>query len=344
MRTITALVLALAAQATFAGQLRVEISKADANVSERRLFIQGRGFGSHPVTVVWGKTVLELESYSPTDVVATLPSDALEPGTYRLIVVRNPGNVNAAMDVTVGAEGPEGPAGPAGPAGPTGPKGDAGPRGLQGEIGAPGPTGAAGTAGPAGEKGDKGEIGPAGPIGPVGPIGPIGPAGPAGAQGEAGSQGPAGAPGLVWKGDWTSAAVYAVNDAVSLDGSSYIAVVENIASAPPSFAWNLLAKKGDQGEPGTGGTGGLGGYKPAGGSGPFIETGTGTQQIAVTCDPGMKAVSGGFRATEPDALVGSYPAASTWWKGTKDDAIWVLEFRMLAAKRYQVYPFAICLK
>ena len=53
--------------------------------------------------------------------------------------------------------------------------------------------------------------------------------------------------GLKWKGTWSNATSYAVNDAVSLGGTSYIAVSANLHSAPPSAAWAVLAQRGSPG-------------------------------------------------------------------------------------------------
>ena len=73
-----------------------------------------------------------------------------------------------------------------------------------------------------------------------------------GAPGEQGPPGPQGDPGssLVWRGPWAAETVYAVNDAVSHNGSAFVAVAENTGSEPPSEDWNTLAAKGDQGEGG----------------------------------------------------------------------------------------------
>ena len=70
-----------------------------------------------------------------------------------------------------------------------------------------------------------------------------------GEQGPPGSQGDPGV-GLVWRGPWAAETVYAANDAVSHNGSAYVAVSENTGSEPPSANWNTLAEKGDQGEVG----------------------------------------------------------------------------------------------
>jgi hypothetical protein len=50
--------------------------------------------------------------------------------------------------------------------------------------------------------------------------------------------------GINWRGNWRSAAAYAVNDAVALNGSSFVARVANTNSRPPSKSWAVLAAKG----------------------------------------------------------------------------------------------------
>jgi len=73
-----------------------------------------------------------------------------------------------------------------------------------------------------------------------------------GGPGEQGPRGPQGNPGVsfVWRGPWAAETAYAMNDAVSHNGSAYVAVAESTGSEPPSENWNTLAEKGDQGESG----------------------------------------------------------------------------------------------
>ena len=68
-----------------------------------------------------------------------------------------------------------------------------------------------------------------------------------------------------WLGAWNSATSYIVDDAVSYQGSSYIAIAPNTNSAPPSASWGTLAQKGDTGA--TGATGATGPQGPAGADG-----------------------------------------------------------------------------
>ena len=71
-----------------------------------------------------------------------------------------------------------------------------------------------------------------------------GPPGPPGAKGDQGDRGPGV---LNWRGDWSVAEAYEVNDAVAVDGSAYICVEAHTGSQPPSAKWNLLASRGGQG-------------------------------------------------------------------------------------------------
>jgi hypothetical protein len=49
------------------------------------------------------------------------------------------------------------------------------------------------------------------------------------------------------RGSWSSNATYNVNDVVSYDGDSYIAVTQSVNSVPPSANWMMSARKGDVG-------------------------------------------------------------------------------------------------
>jgi hypothetical protein len=185
-----------------------------------------------------------------------------------------------------GIAGPEGNPGPAGPAGvqgmvgSPGPVGIAGPTGIQGPAGAQGltgPSGSVGSAGPqglpgvAGTAGAQGLIGATGAAGVQGATGATGVAGPVGPAGTNGSNGLNGTPGLTWLGPWSSATSYAVNDAVSYAGASYLSVTAaNVGQRPDLYpaAWAVLAQAGAAGAPGaTGATG------PAGITGPQGATG-----------------------------------------------------------------------
>jgi hypothetical protein len=55
-----------------------------------------------------------------------------------------------------------------------------------------------------------------------------------------------GAPGLSWKGVWSTSTNYSVGDAVTYAGSSYIATVDNTSQQPDTSAsvWTILARQG----------------------------------------------------------------------------------------------------
>jgi hypothetical protein len=146
----------------------------------------------------------------------------------------------------------------------------AGNAGPAGPIGATGATGATGSIGPQGIQGPVGNIGPAGPTGATGATGltgPIGPTGATGATGPAGATGPQGPP-VSFQGAWNIATTYALGDAVSFNGSSYISLVAGNVGFQPDISnvkWALLAQAGATGS--TGATG------PAGPTGPTGATG-----------------------------------------------------------------------
>jgi hypothetical protein len=59
----------------------------------------------------------------------------------------------------------------------------------------------------------------------------------------------AGLPGssFIWKGEWDPSVSYLVNDVVMYNGSTYIAINNNLNSMPPSIDWNLFTSIGEQG-------------------------------------------------------------------------------------------------
>jgi hypothetical protein len=83
------------------------------------------------------------------------------------------------------------------------------------------------------------------------PLGPPGPIGPQGSQGPEGPEGPQGPAGLNWKGAWSSSAQYSFRDAVSYDGSSWVALRDSLNIAPVAGEdWSLIAQKGAAGQQG----------------------------------------------------------------------------------------------
>jgi hypothetical protein len=186
----------------------------------------------------------------------------------------------------VGGAGPVGPAGLQGMVGAAGPVGVAGPTGIQGPAGAQGSTGATGAVGSAGPQGlqgfagtagAQGLTGTAGATGLQGATGTLGAAGPMGPAGTNGADGSNGTPGLAWLGPWSSVTSYAVNDAVSYGGESYLSVVAgNVGQRPDLYpaAWAVLAQAGSAGTAGaTGAPGAAGVAGPPGAAGAKGATG-----------------------------------------------------------------------
>jgi hypothetical protein len=125
--------------------------------------------------------------------------------------------------------------------------------------------------------GSPGATGLAGPVGPQGLTGAAGLPGTAGAQGPQGPVGPQGPAVANYTGNYASTTNYALHDAVSFNGSTYVSLVGgNLGNAPDvsPAQWALLAAQGPvgpvgatgpAGAPGTAGvTGAVGPVGPAG--------------------------------------------------------------------------------
>src|SRR2546430_14149439 len=81
--------------------------------------------------------------------------------------------------------------------------------------------------------------------------GSAGPQGPQGDIGSQGPQGPQGAKGLTWKAAWNAVGNYVADDAVSYNGSAWLAKRANGNVTPlEGNDWTLLAQKGDTGATG----------------------------------------------------------------------------------------------
>lgn len=149
--------------------------------------------------------------------------------------------------VNAGPAGATGGSGPAGAAGGSGPAGIAGPQGLAGTTGSAGATGVAGSAGLKGATGVTGPVGPMGPQGPAGTTGLTGLQGPAGTAGGTGAQGSGG---LVYQGNYSSVANYALGDVVLWQATSYTSLVSsNRGNTPGQGAqqWGVLSPQGPVG-------------------------------------------------------------------------------------------------
>jgi collagen type VII alpha len=191
-----------------------------------------------------------------------------------------------------GAVGVQGPAGVSGTNGLNGAAGAAGPQGPAGATGASGANGAPGlvyqgayasttnyaandavtyaggsyislvagnsgnTPGTSAAWGVLAAAGAPGAAGVNGAPGQAGVAGPAGAQGSVGPAGPMGAIGINFRSAWTSGTGYAVNDAVTYNGATWLAQAANRNAQPDASpaAWSVLAAAGGAGPTGAAGT------------------------------------------------------------------------------------------
>ena len=120
-----------------------------------------------------------------------------------------------------------------------------------------------------GSQGAQGPAGPAGAQGLQGPAGVVGAMGPQGATGATGPQGPSVAN---YTGNYVSSTNYALHDAVSFNGSTYVSLVAGNVGNTPSLSpsqWALLAAQGVAGPTGPAGpTGATGPAGVAGVAGP----------------------------------------------------------------------------
>jgi hypothetical protein len=72
---------------------------------------------------------------------------------------------------------------------------------------------------------------------------------------------------MTWRGNWSAATAYALNDVVAQGGSSYICVLANTGNSPPNATyWSLVAQIGATGPQGA--TGATGPAGPTGATGP----------------------------------------------------------------------------
>lgn len=204
--------------------------------------------------------------------ITDLPQATTLHGSESIPIVQDGVTVRASLAQMVAEQvGPVGPQGAAGPQGLTGATGATGPQGPVGATGATGPQGPTGTTG---ATGPQGPIGLTGATGATGAAGPQGPTGPTGATGATGPQGPIGLAGgsLNWLGAWSGAVTYAIDDAVTRNGSSYACAVANTNQQPPNATyWRVIAEAGATGA--TGQAGAAGATGPAGAAGATGATG-----------------------------------------------------------------------
>ena len=119
---------------------------------------------------------------------------------------------------------------------------------LIGATGAQGPAGAAGATGAQGPAGAAGSAGPQGIQGIQGFVGPSGPQGPAGAAGTNGT-------GFDFLNAFNASASYVIDDVVTYNGSTYLAIAANSGPNNPTpdtnpSAWSVMAEEGAAGAAG----------------------------------------------------------------------------------------------
>ena len=115
--------------------------------------------------------------------------------------------------------------------------------------------------------GSSGGTGSAGAVGNTGPAGPQGVQGLPGTSGATGATGPQGPPVANYLGNYQSSMNYALHDAVSWLGSTYVSLIAGNQGNTPSLSLSQWAVLAAQGPAGASGTAGLSGPTGATGSG-----------------------------------------------------------------------------
>ncbi len=171
--------------------------------------------------------------------------------------------------------------------------------------------------------GSQGATGPAGPQGLPGTAGPSGSAGATGAQGPQGPVGPQGPAVANYTGNYVSATNYALHDAVSYGGSTYVSLIAgNVGNTPDQnpAQWSVLAAQGPPGPAGAqgpagapGGAGAAGAVGPAGPQGPPASF-QGTWVVGTSYGVGSVVGFAGSSYVALTANVGREPDLSpTYW-------------------------------
>ncbi len=135
----------------------------------------------------------------------------------------------------------------------------------------------------------------------------------AASKGDQGDQGIQGIKGSNWRGAWSGATVYVVDDVVEDSGSSYICTTGHTNFQPPNATyWDLFVSKGDS-EVNTAsnvGTGGIGIFKQKTGADlEFKKINAGSSKITITDDTGNSKVD--IDITENNITIGNLSGAPT---------------------------------
>jgi hypothetical protein len=133
---------------------------------------------------------------------------------------------------------------------------------------------------------------------------------------------------MVWKGAWVSTQSYAVNNAVSYNGASYIAIAASTNVVPTNTtAWNIIAATGANGATGaTGATGPAGPTGPAGATGATGAAGSGgallkdkngtSQGYLINYDSYFYFTVEHSGYLYQVGVDGTFPAGQIWWTGS----------------------------
>jgi hypothetical protein len=118
---------------------------------------------------------------------------------------------------------------------------------------------------------------------------------------------------LTWRGAWSAATTYAVNDAVQSGGSAYVCIAGNTNQVPPNATyWSLMAQSGAQGAAGPQGPQGAAG--PQGSAGPQGPQGA----TGATGSTGPQGPQGAAGPTGPTGAQGSQgPQGATGPQGVQ---------------------------
>jgi uncharacterized protein (TIGR03437 family) len=241
-----------------------------------------------------GQVIYQINATAPVDLAAPTSEVTVEVGVIPA-VTGPPGPIGPPG--TTGTAGSPGPSGATGPSGTNGVNGSPGAPGTNGANGLPGIAGIAGPRGlfwrgawsntTAYAVNDAVQFdgtsyisiqagmghqpvttptfwsllaqqGTPGTDGTNGVNGLPGAAGTNGVNGLPGVPGLIGPPGLTWRGTWSNAMAYAVNDATQFNETSYVSIQAGMGNEPgPSSAfWSVLALAGAAGAPGTNGVNG----------------------------------------------------------------------------------------
>jgi hypothetical protein len=183
---------------------------------------------------------------------------------------------------------------------------------------------------------------------------------------------------IAWRGDWDGGTQYNTNDAVTYQGSSWLALATNTNQIPGTkdTIWVALAKKGDPGLQGptgpagpkgdagpqgpTGAQGPKGDQGPQGAQGPKGDTGpqgpagvsglkyitnalsvsAGSPKVSVQCPTGTEALGGGMTNTSAAvAIIASFPDAGSTSSGF---TAWTVQVSVSDNNQHNVTAYAVC--